>query len=607
VSDVLWGGILNVNGPVTVQGLGLQPGPIGGDAWAVVATLPRSKLQNNRHYAFVVTGHVHTAVVAGSPPVRGMVQVCLGDSGGLKHPEYRMQFAIGDDPHTGVDVARPFQFLVLFSSDAGFPITDPLWGPNWSNVADLVVWARCFANGDAANYSPTVQVSNITFLWWDLDAIPVAARVAEEYYPARPPGGAPVLNAAAGSGPTNFYQTAQSIGVAGQKWLHFYNLWFTPRGNGAGPARFVHGYTTDGTFGTFVEVSGSSLRWGTDTRGTWVGAGGEEPTQQFGSFAVLTRPSGAFALAFRGTDQHAVAGRQTQVYRWRVLSLRLELLPNFASLKVANGAPGLIVAANIGRVLQTPYVPWEPGPQQTGVTQCTTLVHGILVPPSVLSRSHAWWIEDNLGSVMWVGDYCNVRTVVEGVPVLGFAAQGLGQGGLDMVQYRFQFLRIDGEGGLVAHAVQDFEAVQFWFLQDPSIDVVPPAPLANPVVLVPSREGVALAAQVDLPIQPDWAIPEDAVRDSGEIKGETGYSRSWPQFSIGRRIWRLGWNVLRPSQFATLDAFFRANRTFRWVPPGDAGNAALGLLERPAYQVVDTNGPLRTAAVRVAELVHIGP
>lgn len=604
--DVVWGSMRVDAITANVQSIGSQPGPPGGDGWQIVARLRASQLQAGRHYAFVVNGHLQNIQTSGSSPTYGLAQVCLGDSLGTKHPEYRMAVQLGDP--SGQYVAVPFQFLVVFSASPS--ITDPLWGSTWANTADLVIWARVFRNGDPANYAASFDVANITWLWFDLDSIPGTHQLVEEYYPARPPSGSPVTQAG-GGGYTNHFLTTNQPGSAGQQWLHFVNLWFTPLDYGQGAPQWQHGYVTDGFFTSFVPMAGAAGRWGMSTRGSVVHQPGQElPHAHLGSFFPLTQPAGsAFAIGFRGRDFPGLSvSNQTLIHRWRYLGIRIEALPEVSTLSLTNGSAGARIASHINMLGQS-FAPHEPGPRTGRVAVPIYLTHGILDEQFPGTRSHAWYQLTHRGRALWAPNsfvkQVNQINLREGVPVLGFGMQGIGQDGLD-IRYENNFVRIDGELPPLGFQVADAHFVQLWLVQDPSIlPPTNPSPGA-PVVIVPQREGVAIASQQDLPIAPDSATTEAPEEPNQEIAGITGYRRSWPLFTGPRRFWTLTWSALRNAQKLTLEAFLAGNLTFRWRPPQESGNVALLALDVPAFDLVDPTG-LWQASLRVAELVWVGP
>ncbi len=593
MTETVWGDLQVDQVRVDVTGVGSQPGPGGGDGWQIVARLPKERLQASRHYAFFVTGHIEHVQWSGATPNRGLVQVCLGDSAGTKHPLYRAQVGLTDP--SGEFLAYPFQFLVLFSSSPS--ITDPLWGSTWSNAEDLVLWARIYRNGDPAAYSASCRVSMISWLWFDLDAIPSGSQRAEQYYP-----GSPALNALSTASPAQHFLTVGSPGSIGEQWLHFVNVWFTPRGNGAGPAGFEHGYVTDGTWGTFTGKVGTGGRWGHDTRGVWDTSAGEQPQSQIGGFFPLVKPSGAgFAIGFRGRDWHAVTGRATQVHRWRYLGLRIGDLPNVSALSLTNQAAQSQKAAHVTQMGQV-FAPHEPG-ASTAVTRSIYLAQGQLDAPAPGQRSNSWAILTNRGSLIWPpASYVQQRGANEGVPVLAFASQGLGYDPL-AVRYESALLRVDGEPAPQLWHIRDAHLVQLWLVQDPDILLPPVSPAGAPVVIDPGRESIAVGSLLDPPTAPDGATPEQPERVRVAHRGVTGYVRSWPRFVGMRRRWSLTWSVLRQAERDALDAFFRANVAFRWRPPMETSAVAIGAIERPRFVLVDPTG-LWTCSLEVAELIY---
>lgn len=599
----LWGDLQVDAISAVVTGIGSQPGPNGGDGWQIVGRLSKSKLQANRHYAFIVSGMTDDFRWAGTAPVRGIAQLCLGDTSGLKHPEYRhqvrMNIANGDGtPYFGV----PFQFMVLFSSSPS--ISDPLWGSSWSNAEDLVLWARIFRDGDTANYAASFNVSMLSWLWFDLDTIPSNAQLVEEYYPSRN-GGTPAQNPLLNASPTNHFLTANQPGTAGELWLHFVNLLFQPRTtvNGEVPG-FVHGHVTDGTFATFTEDLGQLFKWGCAGRGLYSPTG-ESPVHHFGSFWPLVQPSGTCRIGFRGRDWHNNAGQETLVHRWRYLGLRIQDLPDVSTLRGPNGAPQTLVAAHLSEIGNV-FIPHEPPTAQFLTSKRVYLAHGIHAAETN-RHSYSWFIQTHLGRQLWMpASFATARYPTEGVPVFAACEHALGADPIDP-RYENGFLRIDGEPAPTRHQVDDTSFAQFWPLEDPDVSIPPIGPIGNPIVIVPGREGPAISTMTGPPTPPDGAVEESPERAEVILRGTTGYMRSWPVLTGPRRVWRLTWSALRDAEASSLNTFLVANRVYRYRPPQETADVAVQVLERPQFSTIDPNGPVWNCSQLVAELVFVNP
>jgi hypothetical protein len=116
---------------------------------------------------------------------------------------------------------------------------------------------------------------------------------------------------------------------------------------------------------------------------------------------------------------------------------------------------------------------------------------------------------------------------------------------------------------------------------------------------------VAIGSQQALPIDPEWRS-ESAAQPRAEIRGSTGVRRTWPLFTAPRREWTLVWPALTNTQGVALEAFLRANRTFKARPPQESSDVALLAVEPVRLEMATATGPAWSCSIRVAELVFIG-
>lgn len=587
----------NEQGPFEVTSIGSFNGPPGGDAWQLVAKLDKSLLETNRHYVFIVSGKLGNFSWTGSTPNRGICQVCLGDSSGLKHPEYRAQAFITEA--LGDRQTLPFFFMVIFSSSPA--ISDPLWGATWPNTEDLCVYARIYRGGDPANWSGRFELYDLNFQAWDLDVMASTEHLVEEHYPARPPAGNPTLNNLFGAGWKNHFLTANTPGQTGEKWLHFVSLWTESRGNGAGPARFQHGYVTDGSFGTFQPTLGSSGKWGIHTKGVNGIGQLQNPMEQMGGFFPLDQPAGSqFLVGFRGEDWHAQTNRETLVYRWRYFGVKIEVLPDVEDQSTSP----LDLSVNISNFGQAF---WSHNlPAIGSVSGPFYFTHGILSAATRARRSQGWISGLATGQLVFQAEgFDQSADEREGVPVMAFSQHKLGFTA-PAREMRNHFIRIQGEPAPVLLPVVDLHAIQFHPIKDPTRSPPSKPTEPAPVVIVPDREALDVASLNAIPVAPSGATEETPELRTESIKGGTGYRRTWGRLVGPRRPFRLQWDGLSTADKDSLASFFRTNITFKWQPPKEGAEIALALTERPAAPSVDPTG-IWSFSVSCVELVFTGP
>ena len=171
------------------------------DGWQIVHVLPAPSMPSGaRQYAIAVQGQFSNRQVNGTGILRGMFQVCLGRTDGTRYLHYRASHTIGLP--LGVDDGIPFQFLVLVSS--GLPDVG-IGGSIDPAAGELCLWARSVWNGDPQTYQAGFDVEGLSWLWWDLTAIPSGHSTWGRYLPAAPvvlpsvPGLAVVNSAAFGA------------------------------------------------------------------------------------------------------------------------------------------------------------------------------------------------------------------------------------------------------------------------------------------------------------------------------------------------------------------------------------------------------------------------
>jgi hypothetical protein len=571
--DVLWGGLQVDAAAVTSPNTGAQPGPGGGDGWSIIGRLPKEKLITNRAYVFVVSGTICNIQRVGAAPLNGLCQVALGDPSGVKHPGYCAELSI-NWPTTATE-GQPFQFLVIF--DPGYGIADPVWGARWPNTEDLCLYGRCYTNGDAQNYAATFDVAGVSWLWFDIDVIDGADHFVDEDWPAAPH----VQLQAAGY--QDWHLGASMPGSAGEKWVHFVNLDYTSLDYQTNPS-FQFGATTAPSFGTFSPKIGSR-RWGCRARGN-VGSltAVRNPRMHIGAMCVQDRSAGSLYWGYRGNGT-------ALVHRFRHFALRVDELPEFSgrSTSAASTAPE-------HDALQLLH---EPPPQTGTVAQPIYLAS--VVAFSYHDDAFALRLATRSGRTVWNGPAIN-KLSGEGIQIFGAGQFGLGPG--DGVRYENSLERLTVPAG--QFYADDVEFLQVWLLSDPTIDPPDPYPTLPPVYVEPSRESSDVGSLTDLPVAPDFGGEMEIEQPVAGIVGVTGVARRWPLFTGPRRTWVIPWSALSVAEFETLDAFLRANLTFRCRPPGESSKVAVIALDPPQFDMLDSASLVRSCRLRVAELIFTG-
>lgn len=579
MTEIRYGDIVNQPGLHHVTGMGSVLGPRGGDGWQIVARLPRSSLPaGTGRLVLMVNGTMGQIQVTGSTPTNGYLQVCLGHASGFVSALYHQKISARESlgPLDGI----AFQFLMVQSASPG--IVDPDFGATFDNSTgdEWCLWARTYFAGDPQTYSVEFDVGNLSWLWLDADRIPVGDLLCE------------VRNT-----PVNLTTTPASVAVnlnspgsAGQVWLHFHNVTYTPRGFGGVQApAFQFGFYD----ATFVQPRvGTNWRWGQ-----------QRVNQLFvdtqlcqGAFWCQARPSGTFLPACDGYDRQQFLGLYTTVARHAYVGLRLD---NLLDVLVRNETEVLQVTTNVGSNpgYGSRYVTLERA--ATGiVSDPVVLAHGIVQTTGDQSYDCAIWTNRN--TVFDSVDLCarNTAQLLEGVSCMAFSKQGLSASMPDL-QYRAIFV-----GGLAAPnvslAVRDLCIVQFNMVRDPNvIGAEPPTPV-SPIILVPGREGAAPGSLSLPPVLPDAAANEQGESAMTGIAGATGYRRGWPRWVTHRRPFTLRWSPMKAADADALQAFLHANAAFRYQPPrGDA----IAVVQLDPVELQPVSGHLWSLQMRVAELI----
>lgn len=589
--EIRYGDLVVQPGTVEVSGMGSQPGPVGGDGWSIVSRLLFSDStmpSGAGRFAIVVSGKIGNIRVNGATPSRGVVQLCLGFDTGAKSPLHKVNLPAVDQ--LGAIEGIPFQFVVLM--DAATLVTDPFFGGTFDPAggANFVLWGRTYWNGDPLTYSVTFDVGDVSWLWWNMDAIPVADRLAEHYYPATPASLSTTL--------TGLYLTTNTPGNDGEKWLHFASVTYEPRvRNGLAP-RFDFGVTnTLGSFTGYSAAVGTGGRWG-QQRCLPVAGATEQVQLCQGAFWYQEQAGAIAQVGVRGADRQSTTA--TRVHRITYFAIKLDNLLDVLArteAEVANATCNLVSAPFFPSV----YVPLER--PSTGVVSLPCVIaHGI-VQTTGLQSFDCCMLTDRDRYLDFIDMAAQSdASRQEAVSVMSFSQNGFAPGQPD-IQYRTLFL-----GGLnappVSLPVRDISIVQFYFVRDPSVLPYVPPSIGAPLLLQPGRESASPASLPALPFAPDGDYPEDSDREEARIDGATGYSRTWPLQAFVRRTISLAWSRLSAVDAKTLYEFLRDNPAFQLTPHRESTPIAVLQADQPVKRQVDAG--VHMVTVRVVELIWTG-
>lgn len=581
MTEIRYGDIVNQPGLRQVTGMGSVFGPGGGDGWQIVARLPRTSLPTGTgRFVIMVNGTMGQIQVTGSTPVDGYLQLCLGQSNGTISPIHQQKLSARESLGSLDGIA--FQFLMVQSLAPS--IVDPTFGATFDNSTgdEWCLWGRTYFAGDPQTYSVQFDVGNVSWLWLDADRIPAADLLCEVR-----------------TAPVNLTTTPAAVhinlntpGSAGQRWLHLYNLTYTPRNytiGGLAPG-FQFGFYD----GTFVQPRvGTNWRWGQNRPGRIFGP---DMMLSQGAFWCGVQPAGTFVPAIDGYDRQQPLGFYTTVTRSAYVGLRLD---NLLDVLVRSETEVLGVTTNVAS--DPPYGSISINLERpaTGIVSApSVLVHGIAQTTGDQSYDVAVWTnrQRDIDGI----DMCarSNGLTSEGVSLMAFGPQGL-SASLPDLQYRCIFA-----GGLAAPpvslAVRDFCIVQFNMVRDPSgVGAEPPTPV-SPIILVPGRESAAPGSLSLPPVLPESAVTEGAGSSAVTIDASTGYRRGWPRWVKHRRPFTLRWSPMKASDADALQAFLEANAAFRYQPPR---GAAIAVVQLDPIELQPVSGHLWTLQMRVAELI----
>lgn len=593
-----------VGGRVTV-------GSVGGP-YVKLATFARSDFSSasNTHWAIFCWFRMGAISVQAGNPSAALCEVALGNDTGPNLgyvSRVGMVAALLSEQFAGIE--QHFQLVLDTSVTSSWFAGAQALGA----TEDICLWGRIDPRG-TAGLQGSFTVSDIAFLVFDLDHL---TGTGVDWLAEQTAAGPlqPQNNLTSPGGWSQWHANVNSPGTIGQLWLHFYALDYAPDRLSSPPAPpwFQFGYVTDGTFGSFVPLFGSS-RLGITAYGP-THTQGIQTHYHLGGFAPLVMPNAGagFAPATRGQDQTFLPTGTTYVGQVKHFSLRLDAL-SYPRAQRHAAHPGAVSKA-FGTL--EPVLPFEivvPEAADYCVIHNSIAGRAGSIPvgfgPWVLAeRSNRQLALSELYAMTTIGASPGIGHAGEGLPMFSMIEEALSgaPGTQSESRYEFHiFNRPTNTTGIGAgEQVNDACTVGFYLDDDPDNIPTGPGEPVDPVILVPPREGGALGTLTELPITPDMAVQRATEVPHAEHRSDLGYQRTWPRFWKVRDELRLSWSRLGFDDRETLDEFLKANPIFKWTQPDASTATALAATSLPDW--ADNGANVFSCSIDVVELTNLDP
>lgn len=583
MTEIRYAGLVQAPQRLVVNSVGAT----NATGWQLVHVLPATSMPSGaREYAILVQGQFSNRQTAGTGQQSGVLQVCLGLTDGTRFTNYRASHTITQA--LPADEGIPFQFLVLIQS--GIP--DVLLGSSFNPAAgELCLWARTYTNGDPQTYSASFEVEGLSWLWWDLTAIPSGHWTCGR---SLPPAGSPIVLANRG----DHLMLSSAFGAPGQTWLCFQNVFYEPRVHNQPAPQFLMGPASDGTMVTFVPRIGSA-GWGMSrvAAGPPAGFQTEFAQLQQGGFYTVELTTSTTRIYI---DPWAPAPCVAWVRRAHWFAVRIDTLAD-----MRRNSFGVVAAG---------------GPMTTDAWRTTSLALerpavGTIVEPIVMAHGVARLLPGQFGGCAlrvleagtdaWFGQTAAPQIDAgrfEGASGMAFGRRVF-QVGSPAIQWRLTHAS-SANTPAAPQTLVDGELVAFHPVRDPENTTTPPGSLPSPIILVPDRQAPDVGSLAQPPHRPSAARPQRARDERPAIRGSTGYRRSWPLGASVLRELSLQWGPMPRAEGQAVFDFLRANQVWAYLPPTGA-LVAVGNLGNPELVAADHRNV--TVAIDVALLTWTGP
>lgn len=585
------------NAPRTVSTSGQQPGPPGGDGWSAVSVLPYAKIGHNPAAIFV-SGRISNKQLFGVLPANptGHLQICLGDSTGVRHPLHVFHVSVEQVLELGQGLQ--FSFLAL----VGDPDTDPVWTGNWPVDVDLVVYARLNWASDAPVYGFNWDISDLEFLVAKHSFMPSGHYyVGVDDTPAAidTNSGSPLVRTMAGP----------SVAAEWQM-LHFAVVyWRTGPIDSATQAphevqwSFCNGFFLGSPEQRVPIIPSQSVAsQAPDNRSCGQSWQGRAPLparlRTLGAFWHTTGDGLDHRFSVIGRDVTNNVNQQATFLRAHYFSVRVDLLPNVSLrywLSVADMTEDYTSQLSSNR-----YVSDEVGAQGLSFEPyilCSAQIDRV-TPAGSDPRSFGLHLRDNLGEIYALPARFVSRLSRVEPQHFTAADSGIGYGDSS---FQLRILMLQPGQTQIHHTVRDIYFAQFHPVSDP--DGIPPniPDVDEPVAIVPGAESPPAGSLPLPPLQPDANMRETILSRLESLTGSTGYRRTWGVWLKPRRVFGLSWSAISRADANAVVAFLRAGKLWQ-MPAPRAQPIAVTAVTEP--QIAQLSPFTFSVSVDVAELVY---
>lgn len=300
----------------------------------------------------------------------------------------------------------------------------------------------------------------------------------------------------------------------------------------------------------------------------------EVPQVQQGAFWAWTNTSSVTQVGYDAwEDATTTAGAIMR--RWRHLAVRIDQLPDVRhDTRMGPNAGGVRLIDNWEGTFLTVERP-APDP-------------GVLVEPIVMVHQVAK-VAGQVGAygsrVTEIGGTFDGEAITETLLPLADAAKGEAVSSIALgrrifqtlspsMQWRAHLVGSDSSPPTVQQ-VFDFQFVAFHPVREPRNVSTPPGPPLAPIILSPGKQGPSPESLPVPPTEPNANPPEAGENVRPQIRGATGYRRSWPIGSKPLRRLTVTWGPLPESEAGAMFEFLRDNPTWRYTPPRSAAQSAM--------------------------------
>jgi hypothetical protein len=531
--------------------------------WQQVDAIPLGHLPAgaSKRLALVVTGFVCQVRTVGATPERGVLEVCMGLTGGARSTFHRARFSLRHESlKTTLWAGMPFTFIMVQqSAGTGRPaISDPTFGATTNtSAAEFGLYARLNWNGDTPAYAASATepplVRDVRWFWADMDELEALDLVLAE----RDESGA--LD----------WTSSNAIGASSQSWCLLHATYMQPSPT-VPPPDLQHGAARSGAW--VVESSARTNR----PHPTGVPTPTEVPVvTTIGSMQRLeTEVVEAFGR-MRLTDQIASVVPVVQAHTMLAIRVDLGLTPQAGSYVASHGEATELYDGQ----------PWTPYSRHevsapaapVGVLQLACATFQVLEPGGNGFRAHTA-LEDQGAT------YPSAFAYVEGaasfgyqerIPVLDLQARTLPFEAVDEARLHFVRFWFQNSGPFAPASVTEISHAVFNRVHDQSLSA-PKWVIPTPIELSLHGEGPLVGALPSPPYPPIAATPvRVSGHEIGRIRARAGYSRTWPNWIKPRRVLALTWGPLAASHGAAVSVFLRENRNFALPTPGGGESVAV--------------------------------